>query len=114
MPLRLPPLPLRDNKQHLSGAEMATLLRWARRYRGCAVRHGLRLDRPASGADEIVITGRDRSKIAARQLGRSLLPCDTEVGEPPPASALVLTADGWLHLYRPRTCRLPLVRSAQQ
>src|SRR5436305_5115236 len=62
-PLRLPPLALRDNKQHLSHAEVATLLIWARRYWACAVRHGLPLDPPAPGENEVLVTGVQRSKI---------------------------------------------------
>jgi len=48
-PLQLRRLSLRDNKQHLSAAEMTTLLHWARRYRACAVRHGAPLDVPTRG-----------------------------------------------------------------
>ena len=109
-PLRLPPLPLRDNKRHLSSAEIATLLQWARRYRACAVRNGLRLDPPTRGANEILITRPGRSRIGPRDFRRSLLPCDSAVGTPPRDSAIALMADRWLHLYLPRTCRLPVVR----
>lgn len=109
IPLRLPQLSLHDNKQHLSRAELATLLGWARRYRACAVGHGLQLDRPARGVDEIVIAGPHGSKITPREFRRALLPCDSEIGVPPPSSAFALMRDRWLHLYRPRTCRLPVV-----
>jgi hypothetical protein len=114
IPLRLPPLSLHDNKQHLSRAELATLLRWARRYRACAVGHGLQLDPPARGADEIVITGPHGSKVTPPEFRRALLPCDAEVGVPPPSSAFSLMGDRRLHLYLPRTCRLPVVGPAQQ
>jgi hypothetical protein len=111
-PLQLPRLALRDNKQPLSGAEMATLLRWAVRYRACAVRHGLALDPPIAGENEVLITGHDRSRIRPDQFRRQL-PCSRELGVPPPFSALALMPDRWVHLYRPRTCRLPVVGSAQ-
>ncbi len=111
-PLQLPRLSLRDNKQHLSGAEMTTLLRWARRYRACAVRHRVPLDVPTRGENEILITGLGGSRISGSQ-SRRLFPCSDEMGEPPPFSALTLTADRRLHLYLPRTCRLPVVRPAQ-
>jgi hypothetical protein len=107
-PLQLPPLALRDNKQHLSSVEMTTLLRWARRYRACAVHHGVSLDAPTEGENEILITGRGGSRISGPQF-RRLFPCSREMGEPPAFSALALTADGRFHLYLPRTCRLPVV-----
>jgi hypothetical protein len=111
-PLQLPRLSLRDNKQHLSGAEMTTLLQWARRYRACAVRHGASLDAPTRGENEVLISGRGGSRISGSQFRRQF-PCVREMGEPPAFSALALTADRRLHLYLPRTCRLPLVRPAQ-
>jgi hypothetical protein len=111
-PLQLPRLSLRDNKQHLSGAEMTTLLQWARRYRACAVRHGASLDAPTRGENEVLISGRGGSRISGSQFRRQF-PCLREMGEPPAFSALALTADRRLHLYLPRTCRLPLVRPAQ-
>jgi hypothetical protein len=111
-PLQLPRLPLRDNKQHLSSAEMTTLLRWARRYRACAVRHGASLDEPTRGEDEVLIIGHAGSWISGRQFRRQL-PCFRELGEPPAFSALALMRDGRFHLYLPRTCRLPVVGPAR-
>jgi hypothetical protein len=111
-PLQLPRLSLRDNKQHLSAAEMTTLLRWARRYRACALRHGAALDAPTMGDNEVLITGRGGSRISAAQV-RGQFPCTREMGEPPAFSALALTADRRFHLYLPRTCRLPVVGPAQ-
>ena len=110
-PLRLPRLALRDNKQHLSRAEMTTFLHWARRYRACAVRHGLALDPATVGENEVLITGPDRSRIREPEFRRQL-PCFRELGNPPPFAALALMPDRWLHLYRPRTCRLPVVGPA--
>ena len=112
-PLQLPRLPLRDNKQHLSPAEMNMLLHWARRYRACAVRHGAPLDAPAVGENEVLITGRGGSQISGSQFHRQF-PCVREMGEPPAFSALVLTAEGRFHLYLPQTCRLPVVEPAQR
>jgi hypothetical protein len=111
-PLRLPPLSFRDNKQHVSGAEMTTLLRWARRYRACTVRHGLPLDAPTEGENEVLITGRGGSRISGPQFRRQF-PCFRELGEPPAFSAFVMMADRRFHLYVPRTCRLPVVGPAQ-
>jgi hypothetical protein len=111
-PLQLPRLSLNDNKQHLSSAEITTLLRWARRYRACAVRHGVALDPVTVGENEVVISGRDRSRIRERQFRRQL-PCAGELGDPPAFTAFALMTDGRFHLYRPRTCRLPVVRPAQ-
>jgi hypothetical protein len=111
-PLRLPRLSLQDNKQHLSGTKMTTLLRWARRYRACAVRHGALLDVPTRGENEVLITGRGGSRISGSQFRRQF-PCFGEMGEPPAFSALALTADRRFHLYLPRTCRLPVVGPAQ-
>jgi hypothetical protein len=113
-PLRLPRLSFRDNKQHLSARETATLLRWAHKYRACAMRHGLPLAPPVRGTNEIVITGADRSRISPRAFRRVVLPCDSELGVPPPASAFALRPDRWLHLYLPRTCLLPVVGPAQR
>ena len=110
-PLQLPRLSLRDNKQDLSGAEMTTLLRWARRYRACAIRHGVALDPAVAGENEVLIRGRGRSRIPDRQFGRQFA-CFREMGDPPAFAALVLMADRWFHLYRPRTCRLPVVGPA--
>lgn len=110
-PLRLPRLSLRENKQHLSSAEMTKLLRWARRYRACAVRHGVLLDAPIRGENEVLITGRGGRRISGR-LFRPRFPCFSELGAPPAFSALALMADRRLHLYLPRTCRLPVVGSA--
>jgi hypothetical protein len=110
-PLQLPRLSLRDNKQHLSAAEMTTLLRWARRFRACAIRRGVLLDPAVAGENEVLIKGRGGSRIGKRQFRR--IACFREMAEPPAFSALVLTADGWFHLYRPRTCRLPVVGPAQ-
>ncbi len=112
-PLQLPRLSVRDNKQHLSGAEMITLLHWARRYRACAVRHGVRLDPPTRGENEVLITGPNGSRISKSQIRRTF-PCSREISEPPAFSALVLTADRLFHLYLPRTCRLPVVGPAQR
>jgi hypothetical protein len=106
-------LSLRDNKQHLSGAQMTTLLDWARRYRACAVRHRVPLDAPTRGENEILITGLGGSRISGSQFRRQF-PCSREMGEPPAFSALVLTADRRIHLYLPRTCRLPVVKPAQR
>jgi hypothetical protein len=111
-PLQLPRLSLGDNKQHLSHGELKTLLQWARRFRACAVRHGADLAAATVGENEILITGRRRSKISERQLRRQR-PCMFEMGDPPPFSALALMRDRRLHLYRPRTCRLPVVGPAQ-
>ena len=111
-PLQLPRLSLRDNKQQLSGAEMRTLLIWARRYRACATRHGVALDPVVAGKNEVLITGRGRSRIRKGEFRRQL-PCFRELGAPPVFSALALMRDRKLHLYRPRTCRLPVVRSPQ-
>jgi hypothetical protein len=111
-PLQLPRLSLRDNKQDLSSAEMNTLLDWARGYRACAVRHGAALDAPTRGENEVLITGRGGSPISGWQVRRQI-PCVDELGEPPPFSALTLTADRRFHLYLPRTCRLPVVGPAQ-
>ena len=111
-PLQLPPLSLRDNKQHLSRVEMTTLLRWAERYRACAVRHGVPLDPPTRGENEVLITGRAGRRISGVQF-RQLFSCDDEMGEPPAFSALALMADRRFHLYLPRTCRLPVVGPAQ-
>jgi hypothetical protein len=111
-PLKLPRLSLRDNKQHLSSAEMTTLLRWARRYRACAVRHGVELDPAIVGENEVLISGRGQSRI--RELAfRRQLPCFRELGDPPAFTAFALMTDRRLHLYRPRTCRLPVVGPAQ-
>jgi hypothetical protein len=111
-PLQLPRLSLRDNKQHLSAAETTTLLHWARRYRACAVRHGALLDAPTRGENEVLITGRGGSPMSGPQFRRQF-PCVRKIGEPPAFSALALTADRRFHLYLPRTCRLPIVGSAQ-
>jgi hypothetical protein len=111
-PLRLPRLSVADNKQHVSDAEMTTLLHWARRYRACAVRHGALLAAPARGENEVLITGRGGSRISGSQFRRQL-PCLRELGVPPAFSALALTADRRFHLYLPRTCRLPVVGPAQ-
>jgi hypothetical protein len=111
-PLQLPRLSLRDNKQHLSGAEMSTLLGWARRYRACAVRHGVPLAAPTRGENEVLITGDGGSRISEPQVRRQF-PCVREMGEPPAFSALALTADRRFHLYLPRTCRLPVVGPSQ-
>jgi hypothetical protein len=110
-PLQLPRLSLRDNKQHLSDAELTTLLRWARRFRACAIRRGILLDSAVAGENEVLIKGRGGSRIGKRQFRRIV--CFRELAEPPAFSALVLTADGWFHLYRPRTCRLPVVGAGQ-
>jgi hypothetical protein len=107
-PLRLPPLALRDNKQRLSAAETATLLRWASRFHTCAVRRGAALDPPTVGENEIVVTGPHGAHIG-RAAARRSLACSLEVGTPPRFSALVLARDRVFHLYRPRTCRLPVV-----
>jgi hypothetical protein len=112
-PLQLPRLSLRDNKQHLSGAETTTLLRWARRYRACAVRHGASLDAPTKGENEVLITGRGGSRISESQMRRQL-PCFRELGEPPAFSAFALMRDRLFHLYLPRTCRLPVVEPARE
>jgi hypothetical protein len=111
-PLQLPRLSFRDNKQHLSGTAMTTLLQWARRYRDCAVRHGAPLDPPTRGENEVLITGRGGSRISGSQFRRQF-PCFQEMGEPPAFSALALTADGRFHLYLPRTCRLRVIEPAQ-
>ena len=111
-PLRLPRLSLHDNKQHLSGAEMTRLLQWARRFRACAVRHGVSLDAPIRGENEVLLTGRAGSRISAAQFRRQFS-CWREMGEPPPFSALALMADRRFHLYLPRTCRLPVDASAR-
>jgi hypothetical protein len=111
-PLQLPRLSLRDNKQHLSGAEMTTLLHWARRYRACAVRHGAELAEPIRGENEVLITGRAGRRISGRQFRRQLS-CFRELGVPPPFSAFALMPDRRFHLYLPRTCRLPVVGPAQ-
>jgi hypothetical protein len=110
-PLELPRLSLRDNKQHLSGAEMTTLLLWARRFRACAIRRGVLLDPAVAGENEVLIKGHGGSRIGKGQFRRIV--CFREMTEPPVFSALVLTADGWFHLYRPRTCRLPVMGPAQ-
>ena len=112
-PLQLPPLSLRDNKQHLSAAQMAMLLRWARRYRACAVRHGAELAAPTRGENEVLITGRGGGRISGAQFRRQVA-CFRELGEPPPFSAFALMPDRRLHLYLPRTCRLPVVGPAQR
>lgn len=106
-PLRLPPLALRDNKQRLSAAETATLLRWATRFYACAVRRGAALDRPTAAENEIVITGPQGAHIR-RAAARRALACAPEVGAPPRFSAIVLAHDRVFHLYRPQTCRLPV------
>jgi hypothetical protein len=111
-PLQLPRLSLRDNKQHVSGAEMTTLLQWARRWRACAVHHGVPLDAPTRGENEVLITGLGGRRISESQFRRQL-PCSRVMGEPPAFSALALTADRRFHLYLPRTCRLPVVGPAQ-
>jgi hypothetical protein len=111
-PLQLPRLSLRENRQHLSGDEMTTLLHWARRYRACAARHGVPLDPPTRGENEVLITGRGGSQISGSQFRRQF-PCSHEMREPPAFSALALTADRRFHLYLPRTCRLPVVGAAQ-
>jgi hypothetical protein len=111
-PLQLPPLSSRDNKQDLSRAEMTTLLQWARRYRACAVRHGVSLSEPTKGENEILITGRGGARITGPQFRREA-PCPRELGEPPPFSAFALMRDRRLHLYLPRTCRLPVVGTLQ-
>jgi hypothetical protein len=111
-PLRLATLAFRDNKQHLSRAETAKLLRWANRYRSCAARHGVLLGPVTAGRDEVVIAGRRHTKIRQPDFRRQL-PCVRELGDPPPFSAFVLMSDRFLHLYRPRTCRLPVVAPAQ-
>jgi hypothetical protein len=110
-PLQLPRLSLSDNKQHLSSAEMTTLLHWARRYRACAVRHGASLAAPTRGENEVLIAGRGGSRISGLQFRRQF-PCFREMGEPPAFSALALMADRRFHLYLPRTCRLPVVGPA--
>lgn len=111
-PLQLPRLSLRDNKQHLSGAEMTKLLHWARRYRACAGRHGVPLEEPTRGENEVVITGRGGSRISGSQFRRQF-PCVREMGEPPAFSAFALTRDRRLHLYLTRTCRLPVIGPAE-
>jgi hypothetical protein len=112
-PLQLPRLALRDNKQHLSGAELTALLHWARSYRACAGRHGVTLDPPTTGKDEVLLAGRGGSRISESQVRRQFL-CTRELGEPPAFSAFVLLrADRRFHLYHPRTCRLPVVGHAQ-
>ena len=111
-PLQLPSLSLRDNKQQLSGTEMMTLLRWAGRYRACAVHHGVALDKPTKGENEVLITGRGGARITGAQFRREA-PCLRELGEPPPFSAFALMTDRRLHLYLPRTCRLPVVGTPQ-
>jgi hypothetical protein len=111
-PLRLPRLSLHDNKQHLSAAEMTTLLRWAQRFRACAIRNGVPLDPAVAGENEVLIKGRGGSQIGMRQFRR--IACYRDLAEPPAFSALALSADDrWFHLYRPRTCRLPVVGPAQ-
>jgi hypothetical protein len=111
-PLRLPPLPLRDNKQRLSAAATSELLKWARTYQRCAVRRGIALDAPVVGHDEIVITGRRRSKVPPGAMQRAFS-CTRQTGDPPPFSAFaLLNTDHLLHLYRPRTCRLPVIGGA--
>ena len=111
-PLQLPRLPLRDNKQHLSGAETRELLQWARRFRMCAVRRGLVLDPVRVGIDEIIITGRHRTRIAFGRFRRTF-GCAVQTGNPPRFSAFVISSeDHALHLFRPRTCRLPVREEA--
>ena len=111
-PLRLAPIPLRDNKQHLSAAAMTELLRWARRYRSCAVRRGIAFAAPTAGRDDVVLTGPGGSRIRLGQLQRAFS-CTRETGDPPKFSAFaLLNSDHWLHLYRPRTCRLPVTGEA--
>jgi hypothetical protein len=112
-PLQLPRLSLQDNKQHLSSAELTTLLRWARRYRACAGRHGVALGPATVGENEVLVTALGRSRIRERQFRRQF-PCWRELGDPPAFSAFALMSDGRFHLYRPRTCRLPVVGSARR
>jgi hypothetical protein len=91
---------------------MGELMRWARLYRSCAVRHGVALAAPTAGRDEVVMTGPGGSRIRFGQLRRSFS-CDRELGEPPRFSAFaLLNSDHLLHLYRPRTCRLPVAGEA--
>ncbi len=79
--VQLPKASLKTNKQPLSQAEAATLLRWAARYRSC---------------------------VGLREFDRGLN-CAVELGDPPPFTSFVLAPDKRVHLYRPRTCLLPVV-----
>ena len=104
-PLRQPRLSLEQNKRPLTKAEVAVLVRWARRYVECANAAGVRLGRPTVGVDEVTISPAASSKISARKL---FLRCDTKLGPPPLQTSLVLAReDGRFHVFRPRTCALP-------
>ena len=107
-PLRLPALALQDNKQHLRSGQVTAFLHFARRYRACARRHGLSLDPPEVGRDEVLISGRGGRPITLRHFLHTAA-CTLALGNPPPFSAFVLAKDDkHLHLYLPRTCRLPV------
>jgi hypothetical protein len=106
--VQLPKASLKTNKQPLSQAQAATLLRWAARYRSCAGRRGLRLAPPKLGEDEVLLAATHSARIERRELERGLS-CAGELGDPPPFTSFVLARDRRLHLYKPRTCLLPVV-----
>jgi hypothetical protein len=108
-PLEPPRLSARENKQHLSGGQLAALFAWASRYRSCAERRGVALAAPTVGENEVVLTGRAGRKITQRQFRRAL-PCALELGAPPQLADFSLMADRHLHLFKPRACLLPVTK----
>jgi len=106
--VQLPKASLKTNKQPLSQAEAATLLRWAARYRSCVSKRGLRLAPPKLGEDEVLLAATNSAPIGLREFDRGLN-CAVELGDPPPFTSFVLAPDKRVHLYRPRTCLLPVV-----
>jgi hypothetical protein len=108
-PLEPPKLSARENKQHLSRAQLAAFVAWARRYRSCAERRGVELAGPTIGENEVVLTGRAGRKITRREFRRAV-PCALELGDPPAFSDFSLMPDRHLHLYEPRACLLPVAK----
>jgi hypothetical protein len=108
-PLEPPKLSARENKQHLSAAQLAAFLAWASRYRSCAERRGVALAAPTVGENEVVLTGPAGRKITRRQFRRAL-PCAFELGDPPQFADFSMMADRHWHLYEPRACLLPVTK----
>ena len=107
--LRLPKSAIGDNRRPLSPSEVATLVRWATRYRACAAHRGLQLGQPEVSQNEIVLRAR-HGGVSLPELQRGFA-CAREIGDPPFLASFVLERDHELHLYRARACLLPVVRS---
>jgi hypothetical protein len=96
------------NRRPLSTQTQARLSTWARRLASCLSDRGLAVGAPRAGGDEVVIrvptkVGSDPTVLLARMPS-----CAKALGNPPPASAVVLKRGaGAIQIFEPKTCPLP-------